>query len=219
MTTDTIRTSKHVIFDLDGTLVDSSHGVVEATNYALAKTGHPARGHDEIARFIGYPLEQMFAAFTGAPSDRLNALFQEQARLTMVGLTTALPGVDSLLPRFRAAGYRTAIATTKYKVHTEGIVRHLGWNGLFDALASGDEVPRVKPAPDIVELALKRLGANPADTVMIGDTINDIIAARAAGITRIIAIQSPFGDDNIAALKPDLMIARFADLAEVFGLP
>ncbi len=218
MTIEGIRQSKHIIFDLDGTLVDSSPGVVEAVNYALTMAEQRPRTYQEIARFIGYPLEEMFEAFTGAPSERLNEAFQLQARLTMAASTTALPGVDMLLPRFLTAGYRLAVATTKYKVHTEGIVRKLGWESYFTALASGDEVGRVKPAPDIVELALKRLNADPGDTVMIGDTINDIIAARAAGITRIIAVQSPFGNDNIAAYKPDLMITEFADLTEVFKL-
>lgn len=219
MTNENIGPVKHIIFDLDGTLIDSSLGVAEAANYALTAAGEKPRSLEEIARFIGYPLEDMFKTFTDAPPDTLTAAFQVRARHTVVASATALPGVEALLPRLQAAGYKLAVATTKYKVHTEGIIRKLGWEAYFAALVSGDEVARVKPAPDIIELALRRLQACPDDTVMIGDTINDIIAARAAGITRIIAVKSPFGADNIAAYKPDLMIARFSDLREVFNLP
>ncbi|MDD4050288.1 MAG: HAD family hydrolase [candidate division Zixibacteria bacterium] len=219
MTNENIRMVRHIIFDLDGTLIDSSLGVADAANYALTVMGENPRSLEEIARFIGYPLEEMFKTFTDAPPDKLNAAFQVRARHSVVASATALPGVASLLPGLQAAGYRLAIATTKFKIHTEGIVRKLGWDAYFAALASGDEVARVKPAPDIIELALRRLGADPDDTVMIGDTINDIIAARAAGIAKIIAVQSPFGADNIAAYKPDLMIARFSDLKKVFNLP
>jgi HAD superfamily hydrolase (TIGR01509 family) len=218
MTYENIRLVNHIIFDLDGTLIDSSYGVAEAVNYALATVGERPRSHDKIARFIGYPLEEMFKTFTDAPADKLNAAFQVRARHSVVASAVALPGVGELLPRLHSAGYRMAIATTKFKIHTEGIIRKLGWEDYFAALVSGDEVARVKPAPDALELTLRRLGAEPDDTVMIGDTINDIIAARAAGITKIIAVESPFGADKIATYEPDLMITRFADLEEVFGL-
>ncbi len=219
MTHEDIRLVKHIIFDLDGTLIDSSLGVAEAANYALTIMGEKPRSLEEIARFIGYPLDDMFKTFTDAPPDKLNAAFQIRARHSVIASAIALPGVPTLLPRLQAAGYRLAVATTKFKIHTKGIVRKLGWEAYFAALASGDEVARVKPAPDIIELALRRLRADPNETIMIGDTINDIIAARAAGIRRIIAVRSPFGADNIAAYKPDLMIARFSDLTEVFDLP
>lgn len=208
---------RNIIFDLDGTLIDSSAGVAEAVNFALTSLGQKPRTIQEIARFIGYPLDEMFPVFTDAPVEALKAAFQIRARESVVASAQPLDGVEALLPRIRAGGYRMAIATTKFSHHTEGIVCKFGWQTYFDALASGDEVRHVKPAPDIVRLALRRLGASPDETVVIGDTVNDVKAARAAGL-RIIAIKSPFGADEIHRFPPDLMLESFADLAQVIKM-
>ncbi len=211
---DTVR---NIIFDLDGTLIDSSAGVAEAVNFALTSLGQKPRTIPEIARFIGYPLDEMFPVFTDAPIDALKAAFQVRARESVVASAQPLDGVEALLPRIRAGGFRMAIATTKFSQHTEAIVRKFGWQAYFDALASGDEVCQVKPAPDIIQLALRRLAASPGETIVIGDTVNDIKAARAAGL-RIIAIKSPFGADEIHRYPPDLMLDSFAALAQVINV-
>lgn len=213
----TLAGIRNIIFDLDGTLIDSSPGVIEATNYALTRLGQKPRSAAEIIPFIGHPLEEMFAAFCAAPIADLSAAFQERAVTAVVGSARALPGVIALLPRFHAAGYRLAIATTKYAVHTEAIVRKLGWTACFSALASGDEVAQVKPAPDIIELAMQRLDARRSETVMVGDTVNDIKAARSAGVM-VIAVKSPFGDGELAACGPDMVLDNFAELERVFHL-
>ncbi len=207
---------KYVLFDLDGTLVDSSDGVAEATNYALKKLKQSARTTEEIARFIGYPLEDMFASFCDAPIDELKSAFQEKAATVMSDSARMMPGADKTIVSLYKAGYKLAIATTKFRIHTRGIVAKFGWTQYFTALASGDEVGRVKPAPDIVRLALNKLGAEPDSSVMVGDTINDILAARAAGV-KIISIKSPFGSDDLAGHRPDLLLNNIGELKKIFG--
>lgn len=208
---------RYIIFDLDGTLIDSSVGVIESTNYALTEAGQPPRSPEEIKKFIGHPLEEMFGSFTDAPMEKLKAKFQEKARETMILSAKALPGVDEVLRLLYQARYRMAVATTKYINHTRGIIAKLGWSPYFAVTASGDEVAQVKPAPDLVVLAMERLGASPNKTVMIGDTVNDIRAAREAGIS-VIAIRSPFGNDDLNSYRPNLLLPRFTDLKAIFNL-
>jgi len=208
---------RNIIFDLDGTLIDSSAGVIESTNYALTESGQPARSPEEIKRFIGHPLEEMFGSFTDAPMEKLIEKFHEKARQTMVNSAKALPGTEEVVKLLYQARYHLAVATTKYLIHTKGIIAKMGWSRYFEATASGDEVPHVKPAPDLVLLAMDRLGASPETTIMIGDTVNDIEAARGAGIP-VIAIRSPFGDDQLRDHRPNLLLPRFSDLKAVFNL-
>ena len=208
---------KYIIFDLDGTLIDSSTGVIAATNFALESLGQKPRSDAEIKRFIGHPLDEMFPAFCDAPLKDLKAKFQEKAKDTVVASARALPGVVETLPKIHAAGYKLAIATTKFSNHTLGTIEKMGWGGYFSALTSGDEVKRVKPAPDIVLLALERLGADPERTVMVGDTVNDIKAAHEAGV-KAIAIKSPFGEDDVSRYNPEMMIGSFIDLLRVFSI-
>ena len=123
---------KHLIFDLDGTLIDSSDGVVEAVNYSLIQMGEPPQSPEVIKPYIGFPLEQMYPDFTDAPYEELYAHFTVKARETVVASTTALPHVEKVLARLHETDLRLAIGTTKIKRHVDGIVAKLGWKEYFD---------------------------------------------------------------------------------------
>jgi HAD superfamily hydrolase (TIGR01509 family) len=206
---------RFLIFDLDGTLIDSSTGVVKCTNFALAKFGDKSRSPEEIKKYIGYPLDDMFPVFSNAPVEKLKKAFHEMSREIMVPMAKSLPRAGEVLGYLYKKGYAMAIATTKYDQNTKGLIKKFGWSKYFKALVSGDEVKRVKPAPDLVQLALNRLNADAKQTVMIGDTVNDILAAHKVGV-RTIIIRSPFGGHNVRPYNPELILNNISQLREIF---
>lgn len=213
----------NIIFDLDGTLVDSSLGVVEATNYALEQMGQPRREYAEIARYIGYPLDVMFADFTDVSFEALASHFQVKARETVVASTRPLPAAHETVVSLHSRHYRLAIATTKIRIHVDLILYKCDWGRYFAATVGGDEVQSVKPAPDAFLLALKRLGATPQAAIVVGDTINDVLAAKAAGLP-VVAISSPFGrDGELESSGADYHIKSITELPDLvrvhFGRP
>jgi 2-phosphoglycolate phosphatase len=208
---------RHILFDLDGTLIDSSRGVVEAVNYSLKKIGAPQRRPEEIKRFIGYPLSEMYPHFSDAPVAELYAYFREKADTSVPDATVALPGADQTVRALRRQGRRLAIATTKVRRNVDEVLVKLNWQGLFDATVSGDEVARVKPAPDAFLIALERLGGSPVDSIAVGDTINDIAAAKAVPMP-VIAVKCPYGEtDGVQALNPDYSITTISELLNILG--
>lgn len=206
---------RNVIFDLDGTLVDSSDGVVESVNYSLRQVGAPEQRPETIKPYIGYSLDKMYPAFTDAPLVELVSHFRIRAAEIMVDLTTSLPGADETLHVLNSAGYRLAIATTKIQQHLQGIISKFGWSEIIAVTVGADDVGREKPDPEAVYLALKRLDADPDSSVMVGDTINDVLAAKAAGL-KVIAVASPFEHrDVVLAAGPDHLIGSIRDLPEL----
>ncbi len=204
---------KYLIFDLDGTLIDSSRGVVEAVNYSLIQMGQPPQPAEAIRPFIGYSLDRMYPHFTDAPYDELLEHFRVRAAETIVAATEMLPGVGEMLTTLHAIGHPMAIATSKIRSNVEGILDKLNWRQLFAVSVTGDEVSHVKPDPEALHLALKRLQA-PADrAIMIGDTINDVLAAKAVPMT-VIAVASPFAEERqkVIAGKPDFFIESIREL-------
>ncbi|MCH9032132.1 MAG: HAD family hydrolase, partial [candidate division Zixibacteria bacterium] len=106
----------------------------------------------------------------------------------------------------------TAIGTTKTRKHTALIVEKMGWSELLEAFACGDEAKQ-KPEPDIFNLALDRIGVDASEALVVGDTVNDVLAARSAGI-RVVTIESPFGDKSaLLTAPPD---AHFQNLSEFY---
>jgi len=206
-----LKTIRNLIFDLDGTLIDSSDGVVEAVNYSLQQMGQPPQSPEAIKPFIGYPLETMYPHFTDAPLDKLLGHFRDKAVETIVVSTSPLPGVEEVLSQLRAEGFKMAIATTKIRMHLNGIMVKLGWKSTFSATVGGDEVSRVKPDPEALELALMRLHARADESLMIGDTINDVLAARAVPM-EVVAVASPYGIENDLVGESDHHIKSIAEL-------
>jgi len=208
---------KNVIFDLDGTLIDSSDGVVAAVNYALEKNGDPLPPPAEIRSFIGYSLDEMFPHFSEAPTDLLHRYFQEKANDLVVGATVALPEAEETLRYLHEHGYRLAIATTKHRRNIEGILDKLNWRSFFATFSGGDEVKRVKPDPEIFRLTLSRLGAVREETVVIGDTINDILGAKQIPMTTI-AVASPFEErEKVMSAHPDHFVESILGVVDLIS--
>lgn len=204
-----------LIFDLDGTLIDSSDGVVEAVNFAFRQMGLPECPPEIIKPYIGYPLMEMFADLTDAPADQLYHHFQARAITSVLDSARMLDNVAPTLHEIRKRGYKMAIATTKIRVHVDAIVEKFGWQDIFDASVAGNEVSQVKPHPEAILLAISRLGATAADSLVIGDTENDILAAQGVP-TRVVAVNSPYGGhEKVIALKPDFVVTKLAELIQI----
>jgi HAD superfamily hydrolase (TIGR01549 family) len=206
---------RNVIFDLDGTLIDSSEGVAEATNYALGSIGEPARTKDEIRRFVGYPLEEMFRAFSDKSYTEFWEHFQSKARESVVASAVPLSDADAVLRGLHGRGYRLGIATTKIRIHIEKILAKHDWTNLVAAYVGADDVSRVKPNPEIFIRLMKLMGARESDTVVVGDTVNDVYAARKASLP-VIAVRSPYGGDKkIEASRPDRILGNLTELLKI----
>lgn len=210
-------TVKNLIFDLDGTLIDSSRGVVEAVNYSLRQMGEPEQPSEVIKPFIGYSLEVMYPQFTNAPVKELYRHFQIKAAETIVASTCPLDGTEEILRTLAAQKYTMAIATTKIKKHIDRIIDKFGWRVFFAAWAGGDEVKKVKPDPEIFHLVIDRIKADPRETLVVGDTLNDILAARAVPL-RSAAVASPYGGrEKLLASSPDYFLESISELPELLA--
>lgn len=206
-----------IIFDLDGTLMDSSEGIVEAFNYALGKFHLPIQPAERITPMIGFPVENMFSKFNFQPGAGLKNAFRAKAMETVVKASEPLAGAEEVIKSLFNEGFNLGIATTKIRAHIEGILAKLDWVGYFNSFIGGDEVLEVKPHPEQIETLMGRMGTNNKVTVVVGDTINDILAARQLGITEI-AIRSPYGNSlSVQQLKPQYFLEGIDELPEILS--
>ena len=206
---------KAVIFDLDGTLIDSSEGIVEAFNYALKQFNLPQQPHDKIAPMIGFPLESMFQELIGISKPEMKNAFRTKAMETVVEASRPLGGVNEVVGSLFNSGYKMGIATTKIRAHIDGILEKLEWEEFFTAVIGGDEVMQVKPHPEQFEHLLKKMNCGAESSVVVGDTINDILAARQLGITEI-AVRSPYGNSiQVQQLRPHFFLEDINELPDV----
>lgn len=206
-----------VIFDLDGTLVDTAPDLGAALNRLLAEHGRDSVGADGIRRMIGDGaaklVERGFLATGGLPAalpalvERFLALYEPAIAET----SRPFPGVVDALVRLRAAGLRLGVCTNKPDEATRRLLDALGLARHFTAVSGGD-VPARKPDARHLLGVVERLGATPTRTIMVGDSMNDVAAARNAGIA-VIVVSFGYTTTPAAALGADAVIDDFAELA------
>lgn len=209
-----------MIFDLDGTLVDSIQDLADATNDALAASGLPTRPTEAVRLMVGNGAKKLIErALPAGAEDRFAdvfSAFQEAYALRLSNNTETFPGVRPMLGALRAAGLPAVIATNKPARFTEAIVRRLRLDQLgILAWASGDEVPAPKPDPRTLQLALDRaqLRFHAAELAYVGDMPVDVKSARNFGALSLIV---GWGLDPAAAraAKPDRFIETTPALEE-----
>ena len=206
-----------LVFDLDGTLVDSVPDLRAAVNEMLRERGSRQLSLSEVKRLVGDGAPALVAralAASGADpagvSDAL-ARFLEIYEANAVRLSRPYPDVRETLTALRRRGYRAAVCTNKPQRATMAVIEGLGFLPLFDGIAGGDRFSVKKPDPGHLLGLIGELGASVTATAMIGDNENDAAVAHAAGVPLVLM---RYGYARVAPelLAADALLDHFADL-------
>jgi phosphoglycolate phosphatase len=214
-----------IVFDLDGTLIDSADDLGHAANRLLTEEGRRRLSPAEVRRFIGdgaRVLVQRAMAETGEPVsdqslDDLTRRFIAHYEADPTASTIVYPGVAETLERLRAAGLRIAVCTNKPQAATEAVLRALGLAEWIEAAAGGDRFAVRKPDPGHLLGTLSLLGVAAARAVMVGDNEHDASAARAAG-TGAVLVTYGYARRPLDHIDADARIDGLARLPELLGI-
>jgi phosphoglycolate phosphatase len=208
-----------VIFDLDGTLVDTAPDLTRATNYVLASRGRQPVPAEDVRAMVGLGgrmlIRRGFAA-TGEPLSELDV--EELFELFLayyadhIAIDSRLfPGSKEVLDLCRGKGMRLGICTNKPEALSRMLVESLGLKGYFDAIVGMDTIKVAKPDPRIYGETLRRLDINGGPTVMIGDSETDVLTARAAGVP-VIGVTFGYTPKPLIEFAPDYLVDTYDEL-------
>ncbi len=212
-------TGKLVVFDVDGTLVDSREILKHTADEAFTALGLTPPSYDELRQIVGLSLYEGLAQLAPDLTAEQVAGLVAHYKVTFQALhqdpdfiEPLYAGAAELLERLKAEGWRIAMATGKSRRGVNTIVAMHRWADLFDSTHCADDGPG-KPHPAMLIEAMRKLDARPEDTVMIGDTAHDLRMAQAAGV-RAVGVSWGFHTRaELEACRPDLIADTFAELA------
>jgi phosphoglycolate phosphatase len=208
-----------LVFDLDGTLIDTVPDLANALNQVLGERGYAPLAPGEVQRMIGDGVPVLvsrgFAARGGDAAEASDALprFLAVYEANAANLSRPYPGVRDTLVELRRRGYRTAICTNKPERATDAVLRGLGLLGLFDGIAGGDHFAVRKPDPGHLLGLVAELGGGKERAAMIGDNENDAAAAHAAGLP-LLLMRYGYARVDPATLGAAALLDHFAELPD-----
>jgi phosphoglycolate phosphatase len=215
---------KMILIDVDGTLVDSVPDLAFCVDAMMERLGRPPHGDAAVRNWVGNGVERLvrralIGQLDGEPdeADFQEALpiFLELYRENTSGRSFLYPGIREGLDYLQGAGYPLGCVTNKVAQFTEPLLRDLGVRDYFDIVVSGDTLPRKKPDPLPLLHAAEHFGVPPREALMIGDSVSDVKAARAAGFGIICMSYGYNHGVDIRAAEPD---AVMDSLIEIKGL-
>lgn len=181
---------KMLIFDMDGTILDTLEDLKNATNYALSQQGYPVRTLAEVRQFVGNGIRKLIerAVPEGTSAQEIEntlSVFEEYYKVHCMDETKPYAGIAELLKEARAQGYQTAVVSNKVDFAVQDLVRDF-FDGLFDVAIGERKGVRKKPAPDSVNAVLGRFNLKKDEVVYIGDSDVDYATARNAEVACIL---------------------------------
>lgn len=206
-----------LIFDLDGTLIDSRLDLANAVNAALQRMGRAPLPNERIYSYVGDGAPTLLRRAMGpeAPQedvDRALQHFIDYYGAHLLDNTRPFPGVNEALGRFAEAGIPMAVLTNKPVRFSRELVRGLGWDDRFFQVYGGDSLPEKKPHPVGIETLMREAGARPEQTLMIGDSAVDVLTARNAGVP-VAAVTYGLQPETLERHPPDILVDSLTELA------
>jgi pyrophosphatase PpaX len=206
-----------ILFDLDGTLVDSIELILSAAEHAFAGRPGRAASREEFRSGIGRPLAEQFGPYC-ANAEELEALIAAYRGYQLEHhdrLTNAYPGIADAVRELAGAGHALAVVTSKMGAMAQRAVRYVGLESHIPLIVGCDATERHKPDPEPVLFALAHLGIAPADAIFLGDSPYDMEAGRAAGVTTVAALWGAFPREILLDAGAQHALAHPSELTEL----
>ena len=208
-----------LIFDLDGTLVDTAPDLMRATNHVLATLGRSPITMDQVRSFVGQGARALIARGCEATGDpvqprAVETLYQEFViyyAANIAAESVPFPGLTSFLDRCRAEGLLLGVCTNKLESLSVRLLDALGLMKYFGAIVGPDTIGIAKPDPRPYFETLRRLGAPNAPSILIGDSETDILTARAAGVP-VIAVPFGYTPRPVSEYGPDILVTHYDEM-------
>ncbi|MBV8836216.1 MAG: phosphoglycolate phosphatase [Alphaproteobacteria bacterium] len=208
-----------IVFDLDGTLVDTAPDLIETLNVILARHDVPAVALAEARTMIGAGVKPLLVRALASkglvlPGAEIDRLYEEYLKLYadhIADRSRAFPGVENALDRLAARGCAFAVCTNKLEWLSRRLLRQLDLEQRFAAICGQDTFPMRKPDPEMLRRTIARAGGDPAQAVMVGDSITDVTTARAAAVP-VVVVDFGYTEIPPAELGADQLISHFDTL-------
>jgi phosphoglycolate phosphatase len=208
-----------VVFDLDGTLVDTAPDLINALNTVFTREHLPPLGYEQGRAMIGGGARRMIERALGLGGrpvlagdlDRMFAAFVEHYSAHIADRSRPFPGLDAALDRLTHDGCRLAVCTNKLESLSRLLLDTLGLAARFAAICGQETFGVQKPDPDMLIRTIAAAGGQPGRSVMVGDSVTDIATARAAAVP-VVAVDFGYTDRPVAELSPDRVISHFSEL-------
>lgn len=208
-----------IVFDLDGTLIDTAPDLIHTLNLVLTQEGLPAIRYAEARNLIGGGAQVMIRRalaaegrdVTDAGMERLYGAFIDYYSEHIADRSRPFPGLDRALDDLGGAGFKLAVCTNKLEWLSLRLLKALSLTQRFAAICGPDTFGLQKPDPEIFRQTVRRAGGEPSRAIMIGDSQTDVHTGRAARVP-VIAVDFGYSDVPIASLQPDRIISSYSEL-------
>jgi phosphoglycolate phosphatase len=211
------KSTKGVIFDLDGTLIDSYQAIYLSFRYLYEKMGLPPLSFDEVKRMIGYGLSSTFRDLLGEERvPEALRLFRQKYEEIFREYTYLLPGAREVVEALNGRGIKLAIATNKIGRLSRGILQHFGMDRLFVIIVGDEDVSQNKPHPEMLLYAIEKMGLGKEEVVFIGDSLIDIRTAKNAGVRVFVVPMGVAKREDLEKAQPAAVLNSLLDLLNYF---
>lgn len=207
-----------VVFDLDGTIVDSVELIVLSFQHAAREVLGREMTREESIANVGRPLREQMHMLSPERADELVAAYREFNHREHDRMLKLYDGILQLLHSLELAEVKLGLVTSKSRYTTQMAFDLCGIESYFDTSICADESPRNKPSPDPILLCLEQLGVPPAEAAYVGDAPADMQAAHAAGVHAVGVTWGVFSAEALEVEKPDTVVHTVSGLAEFLGV-
>jgi pyrophosphatase PpaX len=206
-----------ILFDLDGTLIDTNELIISTYLHTLEKYFPGKYQRQDVLPFLGPTLHEVFGAMDPERVEEMVLAYRTYNLANHDALVKEFVGVIETIETLKKKGYKLAIVTTKREDVAFKGLRLMKLDSFFDVMIAYDHVKKVKPDPEPIFLALEKLDSKPEETLMVGDNFHDVLAGKNAGTKTAGVAWTIKGRDYLAKYEPDYMLENMTDLLTILG--